>query len=119
MSPVIFSCVICEYPIYGYAMSAIKSWLKEFCASRVSQVCDNDSVLIQSVYSSPEETFISDVDQYDDLNDDMWIVLSDFAMQWDDYDYLFQASDELSVMQQCSENDWHDFVLHDACWRLL
>lgn len=119
MSPVIFGCVICGYPIYGYATSATKSWLKEIRASRVSQVCDNDPVLIRSVYSSPEGTFISGVGQYDDPNDGTWIAPSDPAMRWDDHDYLFQASDELPVMRQCPENGRHGFVLHDACWRLL
>ncbi|KAH0544334.1 hypothetical protein FGG08_001475 [Glutinoglossum americanum] len=100
MSPVIFGCVICGYPIYSHAAS---SWLGEF----------------RAIYSSPKGTFISGVGQYDDPNSGTWIAPSDPAMRWDDQDYLFQASDELPVMRQLPENGRHGFVLHDACWRLL
>ena len=76
-------------------------------------------MLILSVYSSPEGAFISGVGQYDNRSDGTWIAPSDPAMRWDNHNYIFQASDELSVMQQCPENGRHGFVLHEACWRLL
>ena len=119
MSPLIFSCIICGYQIYGSSTSATESWLKEFRASTVSRVCDDNLVLILSVYSSPEGTFVSGVSQHDDINDGAWIAPRDPDVRWDDDDHLVQASDELPVMRQCPENGRHGFVIHDACWRLL
>jgi hypothetical protein len=91
MSPVIFGCIICGYPIYGYTTA---SWLKEFRAGRLSQIYDNDLALIPPDYLSSKGTFISGVGQYNDPNG---------------------GSDELPVMWQRPENGRHGFVLHDAC----
>ncbi|KAH0538229.1 hypothetical protein FGG08_005148 [Glutinoglossum americanum] len=113
---VLNDCVICGYLIDGYATA---SWLKEFRASMVSQIYDNDLVLIPSVYSSSKGAFISGVGRYSDPGGGEWIAPSDPAMRWDDHDYIFQASDRLPVMRQRPENGRHGFVLHDACWRLL
>ncbi|KAI9767966.1 MAG: hypothetical protein M1840_005278 [Geoglossum simile] len=116
MSPVIFGCIICGYPIYGCATA---SWLKEFRAGRLSQIYDNDLALIPPVYLSSKGTFISGVGQYNDPNSGVWIAPPDPTMRWDDRDYLFQAGDELPVMRQHPEGGRHGFVLHGACWRLL
>ncbi|KAI9781319.1 MAG: hypothetical protein M1839_006112 [Geoglossum umbratile] len=117
MSPVIFSCVICGYLIDGY--TKWEPWLKEFRASMVSEIYENDLVLIPSVCSSPKGAFISGVGWYTDPGSGLWIAPSDPAKRWDDRGYFFQASDELPVMRQPPENGRHGFVLHDACWCLL
>ncbi|KAL9103785.1 MAG: hypothetical protein Q9163_001194 [Psora crenata] len=117
MSPVIFACIVCGYAIYGYETSAEGIWLREFRASKDFEAYDKGLKLILSVYSSPEGIFISGVGRYDDPGGGTWIAPS--AVRWDDQDCVFQAGDELPVMQQHPENNRHGFVLHDACWRLV
>lgn len=65
----------------------------------------DDSVLMESVYSSLLGTFVSGVGCHDDRVAPTRIAPSDPTMRWD----------ELPVMQQHPLDGRHGFVLHDAC----
>ncbi|KAE9374035.1 hypothetical protein N431DRAFT_481358 [Stipitochalara longipes BDJ] len=102
MSPTIYDCIICGYPIYDpLTTSSPETWVREF----------------RAIYSDPLGTFVSGVGCRND--DPTWIAPSDSNMRWDDDSYSFPASDEVPVMRQDPLNGRHGFLLHDACWHLL
>ena len=70
--------------------------------------------LTRQVYRDVFEVKITGVGRYD--GSALWTPPHSSSGRWDDEEH---DTIQLPVMQQCSDNGRHGFVLHDSCWSLL
>ncbi|KAK3294182.1 uncharacterized protein B0H64DRAFT_400073 [Chaetomium fimeti] len=102
MSPLIFSCVICGWPIFDEHGSV--SWMNEFRG-----LC---STWQRGVY-------VSGVGLYSDPQSAAFIAPPDPEGRWDDPGYTSPRRDRLGVLAYGELHGKRGFVFHDACWSLV